>query len=156
MNTDLSLQIRSTSYEQTEQIAANIGARLLGGELIVLKSDLGGGKTTFARGLVRGTGSTDMVSSPTFTISKVYDAPNFQIQHFDFYRLTEPGVIGAELQELVSDDGVVLVLEWPEIIDELLPTKKVIVTIENTGGDTRQMTITYPVDHAYLVEGFAE
>ena len=63
--------ITSTSIEDTERIAALLGSNLRGGELIELASDLGGGKTTFTRGLVRGGGSDDSVASPTFTISRV-------------------------------------------------------------------------------------
>ena len=66
------LKLSSNNAEQTELIAVAIGKRLRGGEMIELVSDLGGGKTTFTRGLARGAGSSDVVSSPTFTISKVY------------------------------------------------------------------------------------
>jgi tRNA threonylcarbamoyladenosine biosynthesis protein TsaE len=155
MSTDLRLQIKSTSSEQTEHIAARIGARLVGGEIIVLKSDLGGGKTTFTRGLVRGTGSTDVVSSPTFTISKIYNAPKFTVHHFDFYRLSEPGMVGAELEELIGDTSVVLVLEWPGVIHELLPPEKVIIDIQTAGEELRELTFTYPNSLMYLLEELA-
>lgn len=149
------MQIKSTSSEQTEHLAASFGARLRGGEIFVLKSDLGGGKTTFTRGLARGASSSDMVSSPTFTISKIYDAPNFKIHHFDFYRLGEPGMVGAELEELIGDTSVVLVLEWPIVISELLPSEKVIVDIEVAGEQQREFTFSYPDSLGYLFEGLA-
>jgi len=81
------LRITSESPEATEQLAEAIGRRLTGGEVIELVSDLGGGKTTFVRGLARGLGSADVVSSPTFTVSKVYKADKLELHHFDFYRL---------------------------------------------------------------------
>jgi tRNA threonylcarbamoyladenosine biosynthesis protein TsaE len=66
------LELVSKDAEQTENIAHLIGARLRGGEVIELVSDLGGGKTTFTRGLADGAGSKDIVASPTFIVSKVY------------------------------------------------------------------------------------
>src|SRR6185436_20817876 len=92
----------TTSAVETESLGEKVGRNLKGGEVIVLSSDLGGGKTTFVRGLARGADSADHVSSPTFTLSKVYQLQNDtkastdsntktlrEIQHFDFYRLDE-------------------------------------------------------------------
>ncbi len=70
----MTLQIDTTSPEDTLNLAAKIGARLRGGEVIELVSDLGGGKTVFVRGLAKGMGSDDQVASPTFTISREYKA----------------------------------------------------------------------------------
>jgi len=62
-------------------------------EIIELRSDLGGGKTTFTQGLAAGAGSKDAVSSPTFTLKKIYRAGELHIYHYDFYRLNEPGIL---------------------------------------------------------------
>ncbi|MBX4191001.1 tRNA (adenosine(37)-N6)-threonylcarbamoyltransferase complex ATPase subunit type 1 TsaE, partial [Candidatus Saccharibacteria bacterium] len=83
-------QTVSTSSAETESIGSLIGASLKGGEVIELRSDLGGGKTTFVRGLAAGAGSKANVTSPTFTLSRLYPAKNFSIHHFDFYRLNDP------------------------------------------------------------------
>lgn len=118
-------------------------------------SDLGGGKTTFTRGLVRGTGSSTNVASPTFTISKVYQAPKFEIHHFDFYRLGEAGIVGDELHELLGDPGVVIVVEWADVVQHVLPEERLRIEISRVASneDARELLITYPFSLAYLVEG---
>lgn len=154
MNTEATLQISSQSFEQTEDLAEKIGRNLRGGEVIELVSDLGGGKTTFVRGLARGAGTEDPVGSPTFMLSKVYKARKFDIHHFDFYRLGEAGIMGDELSELLGDPHVVVVMEWAEIVHDVVPTARLTIQIDrsSTSESTRLMTITYPDNLAYLVE----
>jgi tRNA threonylcarbamoyladenosine biosynthesis protein TsaE len=151
MNTT-QLKLNSKDSKQTEQIAVSIGARLRGGESIELVSDLGGGKTTFTRGLARGAGSNDVVSSPTFTISKVYNAPDFQIHHFDFYRLPNAGLASHEVEDLLGDSRVVLVVEWGGVVDHVLPEERITIDIKRTGDDSRELLITYPDELSYLME----
>jgi len=116
-------------------------------------SDLGGGKTTFTRGLARGFGSTDRVASPTFTISKVYqDAKGREIHHFDFYRLPEAGLISAELADVLGDPSVVIVVEWAGIVQDVLPQERLSITIEKTPDDQRVIILRAPQSLAYLVE----
>lgn len=147
------MQINSTSSEQTEQIAEKIGNNLTGGELIELVSDLGGGKTTFARGLARGAGSSDVVTSPSFTISKVYQTPNFELHHFDFYRLPEAGIIANELAEIVDDPEVVAVVEWADVIKHILPENRLTIEIHKTPEGDRKLVLHYPENLKYLVRG---
>lgn len=147
------MQISSTSSEETEGLAASLGSKLRGGEVIELVSDLGGGKTTFTRGLVRGAGSSDKVGSPTFTLSREYTAPNFTIAHFDFYRLAEAGIVADELAEAVQDPQYVCVVEWGDIVHDVLPEKRITVRIEQKGENERQLHIAYPPELSYLVEG---
>jgi tRNA threonylcarbamoyladenosine biosynthesis protein TsaE len=152
MSTDLKCQIKSTSSDDTENLATKIGAKLRGGEVIELVSDLGGGKTVFTKGLVKGAGSFDEVTSPTFTISKIYHCPLFDIHHFDFYRLDQSGLVGLELSEVLSDPEVVTVIEWANVVKKVLPKDKVQITIINHGGDQRCFNFVYPASRAYLLE----
>ncbi len=116
---------------------------LRGGEVIELVSDLGGGKTTFVRGLARGLGSTDRVSSPTFTISKVYKVPgSLALHHFDFYRLPEAGLIAEELADVLDDPRNIVVVEWAGIVQDVLPQSKLTIRIEKTPEDERIFHIT--------------
>lgn len=149
------MQIDSTSSDETENLAAQLGSRLRGGESIELVSDLGGGKTTFTRGLARGAGSNDKVGSPTFTLSREYTAPKFTIAHFDFYRLAEAGIVADELAEAVHDSAYVCVVEWGDIVHDVLPEKRVTVRIEQVGENERRIQIEYSPDLSYLVEGIA-
>ncbi len=146
------LKLISKDAEATENIAELIGAHLRGSELIELVSDLGGGKTTFTRGLARGAGSSDVVSSPTFTVSKVYETSDFQIHHFDFYRLPNAGLASYEIEDLLNDPNIVLVIEWGGVVGHVLPETKVTIDIKRNGDESRELIVTYPDSLDYLVE----
>jgi len=152
MNTVTTLHVASDNSERTEHIAETIGQRLRGGEVIELVSDLGGGKTTFTRGLARGAGSKDVVGSPTFTISKVYEARTFEIHHFDFYRLSEAGIVADEIAEYLNDPSVVTVVEWGDIVHHVLPVERLTITITQTPAGIRELTFAAPETYQYLLE----
>jgi tRNA threonylcarbamoyladenosine biosynthesis protein TsaE len=153
MSTVMTWQTNSTSSEQTEQLAEKLGRNLRGGEVIELVSDLGGGKTTFTRGLTRGAGSTDRVRSPTFTLNSEYKAPKFTIGHFDFYRLGEAGIVADELAEVVGDPSYVVVVEWGDIVHDVLPANRLTIRLSQTGEDMRRLEFEYPPELAYLLGG---
>lgn len=146
-------QITCNSPAETINFAQQIGKRLQGGELIELASDLGGGKTTFTRGLVKGAGSNDSVASPTFTISRVYKTSSFDIHHFDFYRLPDAGLAAHELHDLIDDKDIVLVVEWANVVEHVLPNVRVTITISQVGEQARLLKCQYPQEMAYLLEG---
>lgn len=143
--------ITTHSADSTEAFAANMGERLKGGEVIELISDLGGGKTTFVRGLARGMGSRDKVASPTFTISQEYQAGGLTIYHFDFYRLNEPGIMADELAEVVGKPHAVVVIEWGDIVQHVQPEHRLVIAIQATGESERKLALTYPDSLAYAI-----
>ena len=143
---------KTTNSEATELLAAKIGSRLRGGEVIELVSDVGGGKTTFVRGLARGADSQDPVASPTFTVSKVYETPKFNVHHFDFYRLQEAGLIEHELEDLLFDDGIVLVLEWSGVVQNVLPVERLVIELQKTSETGRSLKFICPNKLSYLIE----
>lgn len=155
MSTALTLEIVSTSSDATEKIAERIAHNLRGGELIELASDLGGGKTTFVRGLARGIGSEDKVASPTFTIAKVYKSSKLELHHFDFYRLADAGLVAYELHDLIGDPEVAVVVEWGGIVEHVLPEERLSIALERAhdADDKRRLVCKYPEALAYLVEG---
>jgi tRNA threonylcarbamoyladenosine biosynthesis protein TsaE len=153
MSTGTIWQTKSTSSEATERLGEQIGKLLRGGEVIELISDLGGGKTTFTRGLVRGAGSGDRVASPTFTISKVYTAKAFEIHHFDFYRLVEAGIMADELAELTGDPQIVVVVEWADVVQDVLPMARLSITIKQTPEGDRAITVHATPSLSYITEG---
>lgn len=150
MSTEQTSEISSSSYEDTLTIAATIGSRLRGGEVIELTSDVGGGKTAFVKGLARGAGSQDDVSSPSFTLSNQYRTDDFVIYHFDFYRLNEPGIMRSELAEIIGDEKAVVVVEWANIVEDVLPAEHVRIIIRASGEQERQFQITCPANVDYL------
>lgn len=144
-------EISTNLPEETIELAQKIGANLKGGECIELVSDVGGGKTTFVRGLAQGAGSSSYVSSPTFTISKIYETPKFEIAHFDFYRLREAGMIDYEIEEVVHNGKTVIVVEWSEIVQHVLPKERITINIKPKD-DKRVFRFSYPEKLAYLLE----
>lgn len=143
------------SPENTEKLAEQLGSKLVGGECIELISDLGGGKTTFTRGLVRGIGSLDNVSSPTFTIGKQYKAGNKTCYHFDFYRLQVAGLVSEELAESLSDPYGIIVVEWADSVSEVLPVDRIVVEIDKVSDDSesRKITFRYSEEYSAKFEG---
>lgn len=152
MNTEAILKIRSTESAETESFGEKIGCNLKGGEVIELVSDIGGGKTTLVRGLAKGAGSTDIVASPTFTVSKLYQAKDFDIHHFDFYRLDDPGILKHELAEFLDDKQSVIVIEWAGIVKGTLPEERLKIHITTDGEHSRMLEVQCPPRLNYLVK----
>jgi len=144
--------VTTRSADETEQLAARIAAKLRGGEVIELASDLGGGKTTFTRGLAAGVGSPDVVGSPTFTLSREYTGGRLHIYHFDFYRLHEAGIMSDELAELVGDPEAVVVVEWADVVQDVLPENRLSITITIADENSRTITLNAPEMLAYILE----
>jgi tRNA threonylcarbamoyladenosine biosynthesis protein TsaE len=148
-------QTSSTSSADTERLGELLGSRLSGGDVIELRADLGGGKTTFVIGLARGAGSTGRVSSPTFTLSRIYEAEHFDIHHFDFYRLSEPGILQDQLAESLSGGRTVLVIEWADIVKDVLPKDRYSIEFKPSANSSeeRQITIHYPESKRSTITG---
>jgi tRNA threonylcarbamoyladenosine biosynthesis protein TsaE len=131
------LDVVTTSPAETEAAGEEFGQRLARGDLVLLKGDLGAGKTTFVRGLTRGVGSPAHVASPTFQLVRVYPGP-VQVAHVDLYRLED----GADLSDLgleeLLDQGAVVV-EWG---DRLEAPGAALLSIEHLGGDRRRLRLT--------------
>jgi tRNA threonylcarbamoyladenosine biosynthesis protein TsaE len=132
----------SNSPRETEAIAAEVARQFRGGECVALYGELGAGKTQFVRGLARALGaSPKRVSSPTFVLLNVYAGKKLKIFHLDAYRVSgEDDFEGIGFSEMLEEGGVVVV-EWAERIEKILPGKKVEVRIRNLGGRRRGVEI---------------
>jgi tRNA threonylcarbamoyladenosine biosynthesis protein TsaE len=134
----------SFSPEETHTLGRQIGEAAQPGEVYTLIGDLGVGKTVFTQGFADGLGITEPVSSPTFTIIQVYDEGRMPFYHFDVYRIgdvEEMDEIGYE--DCFYGDGVCMI-EWANLIREILPERYREVTIEKDperGFDYRRITI---------------
>ena len=135
----------SNSVAETEAIAAALAATLRGGECAALYGDLGAGKTQFVRGLVRGLGGNPRaVSSPTFVLLNVYEAGRLTVYHLDAYRVSGADDFEAiGFSELLAQGGVVVV-EWAERIESLLPPDRIEVRIEPVGETVRRIDVARP------------
>lgn len=149
--------IKCDSIAETIKLGKMFGAQLKGGEVIELQSDLGGGKTTFVKGIAEGFGSKDAVSSPSFTINFVYTgAHNQKLYHFDFYRLNDPGIIKHELEEVVEDADDVVIIEWGEIVHNVLPKERITINIVPIAETARQFTFSIPHIYETLINTLKE
>lgn len=136
-------------------LGESLGRACRGGEVFELISDLGGGKTAFVRGLAKGIGTSDEVSSPSFTINNTYMSDNLTLEHFDFYRLDNAGLLADQLSEDIFRDNTVVAVEWGDVVQSVLPPKRVIVSIGQEEDESRTFTFGYPEDLGYLFEGLA-
>jgi len=121
----------------------------------VLKSDLGGGKTTLTKGIAKGLNVEAQVTSPTFTISRVYKGrDNIALHHFDFYRLDDAGIVAHELEEVANDEKTITVIEWGDIVESVLPKDFTLIELERRAEteDSRLISITLPSSRLYLKE----
>jgi tRNA threonylcarbamoyladenosine biosynthesis protein TsaE len=133
--------ILSNSVEETEAAGARLAGALRGGECVALYGDLGAGKTQFVRGLVKGLGGAGrVVSSPTFVLLNVYERGlRLAVYHLDAYRVSgseELEAIG--FAELLGQGGVVVV-EWAQRVEDLLPAGRIDVQIEPVGETSRKI-----------------
>ena len=151
MSTVQTWEIESTSLEKTLEIAALIGQKLKGGEVMDLVSDLGGGKTVFVKGVAKGMGIKGIVGSPSFTLSNEYKAGDLTLHHFDFYRLGEAGLMTNTLSDVLGHPEAVVAIEWANLVDTVLPQERLTIHIRSIGDDSRHIRITYPEHLIYLI-----
>ena len=135
------MEFLTNSPEQTEAVGEALAKVLIPGAVIAYRGDLGAGKTAFTRGLARGLGANEQVTSPTYTIVNEYLSGRMPLFHFDMYRLGSAD----ELFDIGWDDyldrGGVCAVEWSENVEDALEDP-IIVNIEKLGEDARRITIT--------------
>ena len=128
----------------TESVGAALARALRGGMVVTLHGDLGAGKTTVVRGVLRALGFTGPVKSPTYTLVEHYPFSSLYFYHFDFYRFADPNEWEtAGLAECFRDDAVCLV-EWPERVAGLLPPADVDIVLAHpvAGGAGRELAVS--------------
>lgn len=136
--------LESYSEEDTFHFGEMMGTEVSPGTVITLRGNLGVGKTVFTKGFAVGLGITEIVNSPTFTILQIHEGGRLPLYHFDVYRIgdvSEMDEIGFE--DYVYGDGVSLI-EWAELIQEILPETRISVEIEKDlekGEDYRRITV---------------
>lgn len=135
--------IEITSSDAMMQFGEKLGHEVHGGDVIELVGDVGAGKTTLVKGIAKAMGVTDDVQSPSFTINRVYDAADGRVlSHYDFYRLTDPGIMATELHETMYRTDTITVIEWADAVEQVLPDDKTTITIISPTETTRTVTIT--------------
>ena len=130
----------TNSPTQTEDIGAALGKIIEPGTVIAYRGDLGAGKTAFTRGLARGLGCTEIVTSPTYTIVNEYLGGRIPLFHFDMYRLRSSDDLWDIGWEDYLERGGVCAVEWSENVDDAMEDA-LYITIEKLGEDARRITI---------------
>lgn len=134
--------IEVRSEQETRSFGEKLGRLLMGGEVIELVGDVGAGKTTFVKGLAIGLGITEDVQSPSFTISRVYEArDDLVLAHYDFYRLSDAGIMADELTETTQDPQTITVIEWADIVEGVLPASRLRITFIAPTETSRSLTL---------------
>ena len=134
------MQYITNSPCETEAIGAALGNIIKPGTVIAYRGDLGAGKTAFTRGLARGLGCTEIVTSPTYTIVNEYLGGRIPLFHFDMYRLRSSDDLFDIGWEDYLDRGGVCAVEWSENVDDAMEDA-IYITIEKLGEDSRRITL---------------
>ncbi len=134
------MEFLTNSPEETEKLGEKLAKQLKPGTVLAYRGDLGAGKTAFTRGLARGLGYTEPVTSPTYTIVNEYLGGRIPLFHFDMYRLSSADDLFDIGWEDYLERGGVCAVEWSENVPEAMEGA-VEVSIEKTGEDSRKITI---------------
>lgn len=133
------------SVSETTDLGIKLGRMLNPGDVICLTGDLGTGKTHITKGIAKGLGITDTITSPTFTIVNEYDSGRIKLNHFDVYRVGDPDEVYAiGFDDYIFSDAV-SVIEWADYIEEILPKDILHINIKkdlSKGENYRKITIT--------------
>lgn len=138
----------SNSAEETEKIGKEFAATLLAGDVVCLYGDLGAGKTTITKGIAKGLGITSPVTSPTFSLVRQYKLRIMNkelrmktLYHIDLYRLEDQEQVKSiGIEEILSDPYGLVLIEWAEKLQGLLPKKRKEIQIKNLDNDSRSIT----------------
>ena len=134
------MELITNSPEETERVGMALGAVLTPGTNLAYEGDLGAGKTAFTRGLARGLGANEQVTSPTYTIVNEYLSGRLPLFHFDMYRLASAEDLWDIGWEDYLERGGVCAVEWSENVREAMEDA-ITVRIEKLGEDSRRITI---------------
>lgn len=119
----------SNSPKETLELAKSFAKKLKGGDVIALSGELGAGKTEFVKGIAEALGSSDIVTSPTFTLVNEYSGEEYMLYHFDVYRLSNVTVENCDwIDEYLFSDGI-SIIEWAENVKDILPDNYIKVSI---------------------------
>lgn len=134
--------MKINSEQEMIDFGFNFAKKITTPTIIELIGDVGAGKTTFTRGLLKGLGFNGSVTSPSFTISKTYPLnDNKTLVHYDFYRLQDPGIMQEDLDESINDKNTITIVEWGDSVENVLPANRTKIYITLNDDDTREIKI---------------
>lgn len=150
------MEFEVRSIEETAALGERLGKILKPSDIVCLTGDLGTGKTHITKGIAKGLGIDEPITSPTFTIVNEYDTGRLKLYHFDVYRVSDPDEIYAiGFDDYIFSNGV-SIIEWANYIEEILPSEYLHIYIQKDlakGEDYRKITITpYGEKYNYIKE----
>jgi tRNA threonylcarbamoyl adenosine modification protein YjeE len=148
-----SILLTLASLDDTAALGARIAAALRPGDAIALGGDLGAGKTTLARAILKALAVQESIPSPTFTLVQTYETPGLTVHHYDLYRIEEP----RELDELGLDDALedgAALIEWPERAGDRLPPDVLYLSLTMVDVQSRRADISGPARWAPVFRDF--
>ncbi len=132
----------TTSAQDTEALAAELAAELRPGDVVLVRGEMGAGKTTFVRGAARALGVTDPVTSPTFTIGRRYEGRGTAVSHLDLHRVADLADEDPALLADYLEPQAIAFVEWPEVGGEDLVARACLeVSLRHAGGDRREIEV---------------
>lgn len=137
---DLKYDVITKNSKQTEKYGEAFAKILAGGETVVLCGELGAGKTQFTKGIAKGLGVKDEITSPTFALHNVYEG-KINLNHFDFYRLTAEEGLNLGFEEIIGQNDSVSVIEWADNVPALIPAHYYKITLTVLTDNTRRIII---------------
>lgn len=132
--------MKIASEEEMRRLGRQFAKGLHAPAVIELVGDVGAGKTTFVRGLAEGLGIKEPVTSPSFTISKEYAFDGGLLIHYDFYRLSDPGLMMGDLEESLNDPHAIVVVEWADSVAGILPASRTRLEIKYQDDGSREIS----------------
>ena len=132
-------------HSETEMLdyGKKLGFSLKAPSVLELLGDVGAGKTTLVRGIAKGLGIKEDVTSPSFTISKEYQGTKYRLVHYDFYRLGDPGIMSEDLAEAMREPSTIVIVEWGQSVQNILPKERTVIEIKYVDENTREITIQW-------------
>lgn len=139
----------TNNFEETQKLGEELASELRGGEVLCLEGELGAGKTTFTQGLLKGLGAEGPYTSPTFLIMKEYEIKSKAkslkpkvgtVYHIDAYRVGPDDILNLGWEEMIADPKNIIIIEWPERIEKILPEKFLRIKFEGLDEERRKIT----------------
>lgn len=133
--------MKLASEAEMLEFGRNYAKKIKAPKVIELVGDVGAGKTTFVRGLAEGLGVKEPITSPSFTISKEYAFNDGILVHYDFYRLEDLGLMMGDLEEAMMDEKAIIVVEWADSVENILPADRDRIEIKYLDDGGREINI---------------
>lgn len=135
------MKVKINSAEKMQELGQRLAHVLPTSSVVELIGDVGAGKTTLVKGIGKGLDITQTIQSPSYTIFCRYEGQQKSLHHYDFYRLLDPGLASFDLEESLSDEKAVTVVEWADSVKGVLPPEHVIIHIVAINENEREVML---------------